>query len=251
MAESNVQQAIVDALKGEGVTADTKTPTLKGTYKELTGETLDDAGVEAYREALRADANADPTSTAPAAKNVSKKVAKDTKAAPAKKAAKATPAKADSKTKAAAKAPAKAAPKEKVEKVALTEEQRMAIANRIVKERKADEDYPGWVNVLRVTEAGPDGKPIRVVVKCTQPQTNREGKSVCSKEKEIAAQDVFQTSRCTTCQKRHQQVYRNDLAKRRRAANPKPAVAKKAAPAKAAKKAAPAKKAAKKATAKA
>lgn len=110
-------------------------------------------------------------------------------------------------------------------------EELLAKAQEIVKQRAKDSDMPGWENVIRVTEAGVDGAPARVVVRCVDSQTNRAGESVCDEERTINAQDVFQVRRCTPCQKRAQQIYRNELAKRRRAARKQdaPKAAKKAA----------------------
>ena len=115
--------------------------------------------------------------------------------------------------KAALAKPAKAT---KAEPVALSTDEAMKRAKQVVAERKAAGET-GWENVTRVIEAGADGKPVRVEIKCADPQKDRDGKSVCSKTREIASQDVFQVKRCSTCQDRAQQIYRNEVAKSKRA----------------------------------
>lgn len=103
----------------------------------------------------------------------------------------------------------KAAPK-------MTPAEAMKRAKEIVKERAEDEDMEGWTNVRRVVQAGPDGLPVRVEIECQDPQ-ERGGESVCVGKREIAAQDVFQVTRCEPCQKRVNVIARNESAKRRRA----------------------------------
>ncbi len=106
----------------------------------------------------------------------------------------------------------------KAEKVALPAKEAMAKAQALVKERAKDADMPGWDNVTKVVEAGPDGKPVRVEIECQDPQETRDGESVCEGKREIAAQDVFQVSRCAACQKRVNVLARNEAAKARREA---------------------------------
>lgn len=85
-----------------------------------------------------------------------------------------------------------------------------------------------WKRVERVTEASDKNRPLRVLVKCTDPQTDREGNKICGGTREIAVQDLFQTKRCQPCQKRYLQTYRNARAKTTRSARKQaePAVAK-------------------------
>lgn len=99
-----------------------------------------------------------------------------------------------------------------------------------VVERSADElmaDAKGYVKtqsktisayerIQSVLEATGSGRPARVVVTCSDPQENGNGKSVCEKTREIAIQDLFQVVRCIPCQKRSVQLYRNRLARKRR-----------------------------------
>lgn len=90
----------------------------------------------------------------------------------------------------------------------------LAQAKKALKEMKAgDERYS---NAVEVTEASPNGRPVRVTVKCQDPQVDSEGTSVCSKTREVAIQDVFQVKRCDSCQSRYTQIYRNKLARERR-----------------------------------
>lgn len=99
----------------------------------------------------------------------------------------------------------------------LTPEQRMERADAIVAERAQDADMPGWANVVQVVEAGETGNPVRVLIECADPQ-ERKGVSVCEGTREIAAQDVFQVTRCLPCQKRAFILKRGAKAKAKRAA---------------------------------
>lgn len=102
--------------------------------------------------------------------------------------------------------------------VEMTPDEAMKAAKQEVKVRAEDPDMPGWENVVRVVEAGPSGLPVRVVIRCTDPQTKKDGTKVCVKEREIAAQDVFQVYRCEPCQARSTVLARNAKAKAKRAA---------------------------------
>lgn len=84
-----------------------------------------------------------------------------------------------------------------------------------------------WNKVAEITEYGTSGRPTRVLINCQDPQVNGKGESVCEHTRYIAVQDLFQVNRCHACQKRAVAIYRNQLAKAKRAA------AKKAAPKKA------------------
>lgn len=84
----------------------------------------------------------------------------------------------------------------------MTPEEALARAEEIVEERAQDADMPGWSNVVRVVQAGATGKPVRVVIRCADPSFRKDGSTPCVEEREIAAQDVFQVSRCVPCQKR-------------------------------------------------
>jgi hypothetical protein len=104
------------------------------------------------------------------------------------------------------------------EQPALDPAEAMKRAKAEVKERAAA-GQEGWDRVVEVIEAGKDGAPARVQVRCSDPQVTRDGDSVCVKTREVAAQDVFQVTRCLPCQRRAQQVLRNKLAQRRRQAS--------------------------------
>jgi hypothetical protein len=68
---------------------------------------------------------------------------------------------------------------------------------------KAREAKPAlYLNVIRVIQLTKDGEPKRVIIKCQDPQTKKEGDkevSVCAVEREIAVQDLFQVTRCLPC----------------------------------------------------
>lgn len=109
----------------------------------------------------------------------------------------------------------------------LSPEEAESSAKKALKEMKdADNRY---AHVTGVVEASPAGRPIRVAIKCQDPQVDGEGTSVCQKTREIAIQDAFQVNRCESCQSRKTQIYRNDLARKRRAAAQKATPKKKAA----------------------
>ena len=74
-----------------------------------------------------------------------------------------------------------------------------------------------WDRVIEVAEYGKRGQPTRVVIKCDDEQVDGSGNSVCEDHREIAIQDLFQVQRCYSCQKRRLQIYRNELARKRRA----------------------------------
>lgn len=119
------------------------------------------------------------------------------------------------------------------EKPQLTGDELLDMAGKAVKDEA--KTNPAYKNITSVVEATPTGRPARVIIKCQDPQVDGDGNSVCDKEREIAIQDLHQVTRCVSCQKRHVQVYRNELARKRRAAKAggKPAKEKAAKPAKA------------------
>lgn len=64
-------------------------------------------------------------------------------------------------------------------------------------------DHPErWSRVEDVTAITAEGLPARVVIRCDDPQTMANGRSVCVERREIAVQDLFQVRRCVPCQKR-------------------------------------------------
>lgn len=87
----------------------------------------------------------------------------------------------------------------------------------VLKEAQEYSKSVDGANVVKVTEVSGSGSPARVVIECADPQVNGAGDSVCDGTREIAIQDLFQVKRCTTCQKRAVQLYRNRLARERRA----------------------------------
>jgi hypothetical protein len=60
-----------------------------------------------------------------------------------------------------------------------------------------------YAHVVRVVSQTKDGRPARVVITCSDPQTkqgtNGEQVSVCEGEREIATQDLFQVRCCAAC----------------------------------------------------
>lgn len=90
-----------------------------------------------------------------------------------------------------------------------------ANSEKYLKERRKEDS--NWKKVLEVTEVTNRGNPSRVLIECQDPQVNSDGISVCQKTREIAVQDLFQVYRCESCQKRAVQIYRNRLARQRRA----------------------------------
>lgn len=80
-----------------------------------------------------------------------------------------------------------------------------------------DAEYDDWNKVIEVTEATEKGRPARVTIECQDPQVDGNGESVCVKTRNIAIQDLFQVERCESCQARTVQLYRNRLARERRA----------------------------------
>lgn len=66
-----------------------------------------------------------------------------------------------------------------------------------MEERAKGPTLTGWELVQEVVEVTPTGKPARVVIECQM-----QDEEVCVQTREIAAQDVFQVSRCEPCQKR-------------------------------------------------
>lgn len=82
---------------------------------------------------------------------------------------------------------------------AQAEARRKAKAETAEKELRAK--YP---HVKEIVARGPNG-PTRVRIECTDPQTKQvDGKavSVCEGTREIAVQDLFQVTRCASCQDR-------------------------------------------------
>jgi hypothetical protein len=80
-----------------------------------------------------------------------------------------------------------------------------ALENRKIKAEKARvellQKYP---HVTAIVAEGANG-PTRVRIRCTDPQTKQvDGKAVpvCEGEREIAVQDLFQVTRCVSCQDR-------------------------------------------------
>lgn len=71
-----------------------------------------------------------------------------------------------------------------------------------------------YANVERIVAWGAKGQPVRVVVRCAEPQT-RLGVSVCEGTREIASQDLFQVRCCAACADRLVRRARRDRAKRR------------------------------------
>jgi len=59
---------------------------------------------------------------------------------------------------------------------------------------------------------------IFVSIKCTDPQKDESGSSVCKKTRKVATQDLFQVKRCIPCQERHKQRARRRRTAARRAA---------------------------------
>lgn len=99
----------------------------------------------------------------------------------------------------------------------LSEKERTARAQAYVTEMQEDPDVPAyWNKVVGVAETNDEGKPTRVVIACQDPQENGDGESVCVKQRTIFTQDLFQVSRCETCQDRYMQLYRNKRARIRR-----------------------------------
>lgn len=186
---------LLDQLISEGITADTHHATVKSVAGQITGSKISSGDYKEIREALQNRNTEDDVATV--AEEVP--VKDEPKAEPKAKKSKASKSKAE--------------PKAKVEKEPMSEAQRSKTAKQIVKERAGDPDMPGWENVEKVVETSDEGLPLRVVVKCVDPQENAK----CEKRREINAQDVFQVQRCKACQKRHTQNYRNELARRRRA----------------------------------
>lgn len=64
-------------------------------------------------------------------------------------------------------------------------------------QRATDPTMTGWELVQEVVEVTASGKPARVIIECQM-----QDEEVCAGTREIAAQDVFQVSRCVPCQKR-------------------------------------------------
>lgn len=73
-----------------------------------------------------------------------------------------------------------------------------------------------WNRVIEPTDWNEDGEATRVLIKCTDPQVDGDGESVCTETREIAVQDLFQVYRCESCQDRAVQIYRNRRARERR-----------------------------------
>ncbi len=115
---------------------------------------------------------------------------------------------------------AKAKKEKKSKKVAKKEapkrtaEQLMEDATAFVSAQK--KTVPVYKRIKEILEVTPNGRPSRVVVKCSDPQVNGTNQSVCDETREIAIQDLHQVTRCVPCQKRSVQLYRNTLAKSRR-----------------------------------
>lgn len=113
----------------------------------------------------------------------------------------------------------KAKAKKKVEK---TEEQEQydptdpKLLKQALKTVKG-EKKAGYDRIVGVVEASPEGRPLVVTVKCIDPQVDGDGNSVCAKTRDVKIQDVFQVTRCEPCQARYVQIYRNRLARERRA----------------------------------
>lgn len=177
---------LIDQLREEGISHDTHHATVKSTIAGITGEKPTSEEYREVRDALKGNGKA---AAGKAAKVPTGKKAKKAKAS------------GNGKAKRERKAP---------EPLSATAQKK--VAKEIIAERADDEDMPGWENVEKATETNDQGVPLRVQIRCSDPQ---EGVK-CEKTREIAAQDVFQVKRCTTCQKRYTQNYRNELAKRRR-----------------------------------
>lgn len=79
----------------------------------------------------------------------------------------------------------------------LSPEELRAKAEALVDQRAKDPEAPGWENVIEVVKVTDTGKPARVWIECQM-----QDEEVCDGTREIAAQDVFQVSRCIPCQKR-------------------------------------------------
>jgi len=104
---------------------------------------------------------------------------------------------------------------QKEEAPARSPEELLSDAQKFVRARvRAVGSY--WKNVKEIVETTSKGRPARVVVRCSDPQKVADGSSVCEKTREIAIQDLFQVVRCSACQRRSVQIYRNGLARRRR-----------------------------------
>ncbi len=108
------------------------------------------------------------------------------------------------------------AEKPKAEKAPKAEKPLVSVEDQLKALKKSNPEM--WGKVERVTEASDKNRPLRVLIKCTDPQTDREGNKLCGGTREIAVQDLFQVHRCQPCQKRYLQVYRNKAAKDRRPA---------------------------------
>lgn len=80
-----------------------------------------------------------------------------------------------------------------------------------------DQDSETYGKVSKILEVSEANKPLRLEILCQDPQTTRDGKSVCAKKREVKIQDLHQVTRCEPCQSRRLQLYRNERARARRA----------------------------------
>lgn len=97
----------------------------------------------------------------------------------------------------------------------LSPEEQMSEARKALKAMKAEDKR--YDHVAEVVDASETGRPLAVKIRCTDPQVDGAGESVCEKTRIVTIQDAFQTVRCEACQGRRTQIYRNHLARERRA----------------------------------
>lgn len=67
-------------------------------------------------------------------------------------------------------------------------------------------------HVTEVTELGSRGQPVRVRIRCEDPQT-KLGESVCEGTRVIATQDLFQVRCCAACAERKTRIARRERTK--------------------------------------